>query len=82
MTVTVGYSGQARAAAGRAREIVELADRATVEVLLAELVNRYGDAMGAVAPALLVFVGEEQVGREVALTDGADVMLLSPIAGG
>lgn len=84
MTVTVGYSGQARAAAGRASELVELPAGAGVEDLLSALVTKYGDTMRAIAPAVLIFVGDEQVDRHDAraLSDGADVMLLSPIAGG
>lgn len=84
MTITVGYSGQARAATNRAREQVDLPDAATVDDLLAELAARYGDPFRAVAPALLIFVGEDQVDRAAPrpLKPNDEVTLLSPISGG
>jgi molybdopterin converting factor small subunit len=91
MRVSVAYSGQARSAAGCATEAVELPAAATLRTLLAEIVSRHGDQMAALlefkqrgAPAILVFVGEEQVAWDAppSLTDGDEIMLVSPISGG
>jgi molybdopterin converting factor small subunit len=88
----VSYSGQARAAAGCGSEEFQLPAAATLRDLLLAIASRHGERMTSMlqttpergAPAVLVFVGEEQVPWETppALKDGDDVMLLSPISGG
>jgi molybdopterin converting factor small subunit len=84
MTITLAYSGQARSATNRAREQLDLPDRATLNDLLADLARRYGDPFRAVAPTLLIFVGDEQVDRDAprSLRPDDEVTLLSPISGG
>jgi molybdopterin converting factor small subunit len=91
MKIKVGYSGLARAAAGRGAEEIELPAGADVRALIAEVAKRYGSPMQPLlattdkgAPAVLAFVGERQVSWEspALLKDGDEVMLLSPIAGG
>lgn len=91
MKIKVGYSGLARAAAGRGAEELELPAHADVRMLIAEVARRYGPPMQPLlattdkgVPAVLAFVGERQVSWEapLALKDGDEVMLLSPISGG
>jgi len=90
--LNVSYSGQARAAAGCGSEEFELPTAATLRDLLLAIASRHGERIKSLlatnpergAPALLVFVGEEQVRWETPppLRDGDEVMLLSPISGG
>ncbi len=91
MKIKVGYSGLARAAAGRGADEIELPAAADMRMLLAEVARRYGAPMQPLlattdkgVPAVLAFVGERQVSWEspVVLKEGDEVMLLSPIAGG
>ena len=91
MKLTVSYSGQARAAASRASEGVDLPAGSTLHDLLLHLSSRHGEPMAALlhsaqrgAPAVLIFVGEQQVRWDAPppLKDGDHVMLLSPISGG
>lgn len=91
MKIKVGYSGLARAAAGRGAEEIELPAAADVRMLIAEVARRYGAPMQPLlamnencVPAVLAFVGDLQVSWEspVVLKEGDEVMLLSPISGG
>jgi len=91
MKLTVRYSGLARAAAGKASEEIDLPAPADLRTLLAELSRRHGPAMHPLlaigdhgAPAVLAFVGDQQVTWQspVALKEGDEIMLLSPISGG
>ncbi len=92
MKVNVRYAAQARDAAGLSAEAVELGNPATVAALLARVAELHGEVMralvlradGAPQPALLVFVGDEQVrpGEARGLMAGDTVLLMSPISGG
>jgi molybdopterin converting factor small subunit len=91
MKLTVRYSGLARAAAGKASEEIDLPAPADLRTLLAELSRRHGAAIQPLlatgehgAPAVLAFVGDQQVTWQspVALKEGDEIMLLSPISGG
>jgi molybdopterin converting factor small subunit len=92
MRVTVHYSGQARAAAGRASESVELEDAPALGPLLVTLAARHGerlrrlllDADGRPHASLLVAVDGVQARSDATtpLRDGAQITLLPPIAGG
>ena len=92
MTVKVRYSGQARTAADAAGESLALDGAPGVPGLLRALAERHGeplramllDAAGALQPALLVFVNDEQVprGEAPALKDGDEVTIMAPISGG
>lgn len=92
MKLNVSYSGQARAAAGCGTEEFELPTAATLRDLLLAIASRHGERIKSLlatnpergAPALLVFVGEEQVRWDAPpmLKAGDEVMLLSPISGG
>lgn len=92
MRITVRYAAQVRHAAGRADERVELDGPCSVSALVRLLAARHGsplrelilDPPGQPHPALLLFVGDEQVepGREPTLRDGDEVTLLAPMAGG
>jgi molybdopterin converting factor small subunit len=82
---------QLRQAAGAACEQVELDRPGSVGELLARLADRHSgpfrdlllDAGGGVRPAVLLFVGDEQVGPDRAgLRDGDVVTVLTPMAGG
>jgi molybdopterin converting factor small subunit len=89
VTITVRYLGQVKQAAGRGSEAVEAEAGWTVGELLARqararpaLAPLLLTPAGRVQPALLVFVGDTQVGPETPLRDGAEVTVLSPMAGG
>jgi molybdopterin converting factor small subunit len=92
MHITIVYAAQAKQAAGTGRESLELTPPLRVCDLLPELARRHGAALGrllltessALQPALLVFVGDDQVApnspRE--LQPGDVLTILPPIAGG
>jgi molybdopterin converting factor small subunit len=91
MKVEVCYQAQVRHAAGRASAWVELDRPCTVGELVARLAGECPplrglllDGAGGVQPALLVFVGDEQVdaGGGRLLRDGDVITLLAPMAGG
>ena len=91
MRVAVRYMAQLRQAAGAASEQVELDRPCSVGELLTRMADRHGgrfrdlllDAGGGVRPAVLLFVGDEQVGPErAALRDGDVLTVLTPMAGG
>jgi molybdopterin converting factor small subunit len=90
MKINVLYLGQLRHAAGTSLVRVEIAAPCTVEGLILHLVRAGSDALrrllvdeqGAVQPALLLFVEDDQVDRARPLRDGDVVTVLSPMAGG
>jgi molybdopterin converting factor small subunit len=90
MRVEVRYLAQVRHAAGRAAEQVELEGPCSVRELVTRLAEARGlplrglllDGRGSVQPALLLFVGDEQVDAARPLRDGEVVTVLSPMAGG
>lgn len=91
MNVAVRYMAQLRQAAGAAAERVELDRPCTAAELLKRLAERHGrpfrdlvlDAAGDPHPAVLLFVGDEQVRAETtALRDGDVLTVLTPMAGG
>jgi molybdopterin converting factor small subunit len=91
MKIAVRYLAQLRRAAGAGGEEVELDAPCSAANLLKRLAEQHGlpfralllDADGNVQPAILLFVGDEQVGAETApLRDGDVVTVLTPMAGG
>jgi sulfur-carrier protein len=91
MKVTVRYMAQLRRAAGSAAEQVEFDLPCSPADLLKRLAERHGppfrdlllDAEGRVQHAVLLFVGDEQIGPvPVPLRDGDVVTVLTPMAGG
>lgn len=92
MWITVHYLAQLKRFAGVPSETVQATDGGTLQALLAELAARHDDAFrtallddqGQPRPALLFFLGDEQVRPEAArpLRDGDEVTILSPMAGG
>ncbi len=93
MKVTFAYTGQLAGAAGTAEEEVELEVGTSLAAALAKLTASYGgkfaellvDGSGATRSTLLVALNDEQVSGdydEVTLTDGANLMVMTPIAGG
>jgi molybdopterin converting factor small subunit len=91
MQITIRYSAQARAAVGKASEILELESPVAIKDLLVRLGKQYPaltrlvlTEQGQPHASLLVFVGEEQVeptGTR-ALKAGEVLCILPPIAGG
>jgi molybdopterin converting factor small subunit len=89
MNVVVRYFGQLRRAAGRGEERASLPDPSSVADLVKHLAQNNErlrgvllDNEGEVRASLLVFVGDEQAGKQRPLTDGDEVTLMTPIAGG
>ena len=92
MKVTVRYLAQAREAAGRGAEEVELDGAATVRDLVVRLARQHGSAFarmaldGAGGPhaSLLIIIGDEQVrpGETRTLQEGETVTIMTPISGG
>lgn len=94
MKIHFSYTGQLAASAGVAEETVELADGATVLSALRDRMARHGgkfaellsDDSGQPRSTLLVALNDEQVAGETyastVLTDGNNLMLMTPIAGG
>ena len=89
MTVIVRYLAQLRRLAGRSIERLDLAGPCTLAGLVAALAERHPelsavlvDDQGQGRPSVLVFVGDEQASPDRPLSDGDEVTLLAPIAGG
>ncbi|MFO0929019.1 MAG: MoaD/ThiS family protein [Gemmataceae bacterium] len=89
MNVAVRYLAQLRQAAGRSTETVAVDAGCTVAGLVAALAGRTPalrpvllDSAGAPRRGLLVFVGDRQASGDERLTDGVEVTLMTPIAGG
>jgi molybdopterin converting factor small subunit len=92
MTITVHYVAQLRRATGTPSEKIDLDGAGSLRALLAFLVRKYGERLGAtllgesgiLRPTILVFVNDEQVApaEGVPLREGDSVTFLSPIAGG
>jgi molybdopterin converting factor small subunit len=89
--VVVRYMAQLRQAAGAAVEQVELERPCSIAELILRLADRHQapfrelvlDGRGGIRPAVLLFVGDEQVGPgRSALRDGDVVTVLTPMAGG
>lgn len=89
MNVTVRYLAQLKQAAGRSSETVAVEPGGTLAGLLAALAQRTPalrgvllDPLGQPHRGLLVFIGDRQAAGDEPLADGAEVTLLTPIAGG
>ncbi len=92
MRITVKYMAQLKQAAGVAGETLDLPPECTIDDVGRALVERHGDLIcpilfrdnGTPHPAMLFFVGDEQVRPGVSLTfkDGDVVTILAPMAGG
>jgi MoaD family protein len=92
MKITVRYLAQAREAAGRAVEEIELDGPTTVHDLIVRLARQHGSAFSRMAldgagcphPSLLVVIGDDQVrsGEARKLGPGDTITLMTPISGG
>lgn len=85
MRVSVKYLAQARHAANRGEEALDLEGGASLGELVRLLGERHGEALGRLLRgSALLFVGDEQVRGEPgrALRDGDTVTVLAPMAGG
>ena len=92
MHVAVHYWAQARVAAGTATELLEFAEAPTVREVLLRAARAHGPQLtrflltadGLPQPALLLFVGEEQVRGDAdrRLQPGAPLLILPPMSGG
>ena len=76
---TLRLFASAREAAGRARDDVP---GATVEAVLAEAVQRYGEGFAAVLAGCKVWVNGEPATPEQPVRDGDEVAVLPPVSGG
>jgi molybdopterin/thiamine biosynthesis adenylyltransferase/molybdopterin converting factor small subunit len=88
MRVRVTFLAQLRAAAGCAHLDLDLPGPVTLEGLVLQVaasapgLSRYLLRDGRMQPSLLAFQGEEQLESASLLEDGAEVVLMTPIAGG
>ncbi len=91
MKVHVEYTGQLRAALRHADDHIDLPGGAGWKELIHAITERHGEKAREMLlseaggpEGVLCFVGDEQVewDEPPALTDGAKVTLMSPIAGG
>jgi molybdopterin converting factor small subunit len=90
--VTIRYLAQIRHAAGTSCEPLDVARGDSARQLVAAVARRRGDrfaeallgADGTLRTSVLLFVGDRQIasGEDVALKDGDEITLLSPIGGG
>lgn len=89
MNVVVRYLAQLRQIAGRPVDNLALPASCTVGQLVARVAESSEglrrvllDDSGELRSTILVFVGDEQAGKDRPLKDGDDVILMTPIAGG
>jgi molybdopterin converting factor small subunit len=90
LSVTVRYLGQARRAAGKAVEEIEIDSGLTISALLRTVAERHPGLRGllltetgAPRPSTLLFVGDVQAETgDRPLCDGDTVTVLTPMAGG
>jgi MoaD family protein len=93
MNIHIKLNAQLRAAAGTASDSVTLSkDQNTLSSLCAELVARYGTVFsgilfednGSITRSVIIVVNGNRIADFSAtkLSDGDEVMLLSPISGG
>jgi molybdopterin converting factor small subunit len=92
MKITVRYLAQIKNAAETSSEVVEAAAGCTVRELVKMLAKKHGERLAEVLlaadgnprPSILLFIGDRQVGakEDVALQEGDEVTMLSPIGGG
>lgn len=81
LTITVRYFAAAREKAQKREERVTLPDGATVKTLLDTLFAK-SPALASLSKSLRVAVDEEFAPPETPLTDGVEVALIPPVAGG
>lgn len=92
MNLTVSYFGQLATVADKDSELVDAADGAHLVDLMGKLCERHGDEFrsfvlddgGTLRPSLLITVNGRSVDRAnpPSLSDGDEIALLPPIAGG
>ena len=81
MEITVRFQGIIADMLGRKSDRIDLAEGATVADLLATLSG--GDqTAGTVLKQTRAFIDGKQADRDAALTNGAEVIFMRPIAGG
>jgi len=86
------YLAQLKHAAGVGAETIDIDAPCSIADLLHRLSGKHGDgfqrivfdAHGNVQPALLIFLGDAQISSDTVqcFSDGADVTVLAPMAGG
>lgn len=81
LTVTVRYFAAAREKAQKSQERITLPDGATVKTLLDTLFAR-SPGLASLSKSLRVAVDEEFAPPETPLTDGVEIALIPPVAGG
>lgn len=92
MKITVCYTGQLAAATGVSEEELDVVDGVTLGALLRQVATAHGDDVARhlfregdeIQTGVLIVVDDRQVDRSapLELSEGARVLLLTPIAGG
>lgn len=92
MNITVEYAAQVKKAAGIAAETLDVPDATTAQDIVRQVADAHGaalselilDAEGRLHPSILMFVGDDQIAWDTALTlQNSDVVtILSPVSGG
>ena len=92
MKIIIHYHAQARLAAGKALEVIDIFEPITLKQLICRVADKHGEPLRAMLlcdvsephPSLLLFVDEEQFRSDSdrPLSNGAEVIIFSPIAGG
>ena len=92
MNITVEYAAQVKKAAGIAAETLDVPDATTAQGIVRQVADAHGaalselilDAEGRLHPSILMFVGDDQIAWDTALTlQNSDVVtILSPVSGG
>jgi MoaE-MoaD fusion protein len=81
VTVTVLFFAQARDAAGRARDTIELPEGSLVVDALA-LLERTHPRLASLRPHLAISVNQRLARPDAALAHGVEMALLPPVSGG
>ncbi|MCE9529979.1 MAG: MoaD/ThiS family protein [Planctomycetes bacterium] len=92
MKITIEYFGPAREAAGLTREVVETDADMSAHRLIGSLAKSRGGRLaslllavdGSLSTSVLLAIGDRQVGpgEDVALREGDEILVISPISGG
>jgi molybdopterin converting factor small subunit len=92
VTITVRYLAQMKQAAGTAVEQVQATAGCSARTLMERLGRERGGTLeralltteGKLRPSVMLFIGDRQVvaGDDGALSDGDELLVMSPIAGG
>jgi len=92
MQITIRYEAQAKRAAGVGSETIDMQAPCRVSDCIRQVADSHGDTLkpillnadGNIQPTLLLFRGDEQIGKgdEAELSDGDTLTIMTPISGG